>query len=171
MTDVKYPGTVINGVPVVATPAEIDITSADALGLALRKAAAYGPGPLVVDMTRTMFCDCSGLQALIAAHKRARADGRQVVLVIPSTTVLRVFAITGLDRVIPSFTSLDEALASAAATANGRRQQDDADTAPKTSQSGLAPAGELPGTVKCSPKEAQETFTRALASAVQVYGG
>jgi hypothetical protein len=39
-----------------------------------------------------------------------------VLLAIPSTTVLRVFAITGIDRVIPNFTSLDEALAAAAAT-------------------------------------------------------
>ena len=41
---------------------------------------------------------------------------------------------------------------------------------PTTSQRGLAPAGDLPGTLKRSSKEAQETFTRALASAVQAYG-
>jgi anti-anti-sigma regulatory factor len=48
---------------------------------------------------------------LIAAHKRAGAEGREVLLVIASTTVLRVFALTGMDRVIPNFTSLAEALA------------------------------------------------------------
>jgi ChaB protein len=41
---------------------------------------------------------------------------------------------------------------------------------PRTSRRGLMPAGELPGTLKRSPQEAQETFTRALASAVQAYG-
>jgi anti-sigma B factor antagonist len=119
VTDIWYPDTVINGVAVVATPAEIDVTSADALRSALLKAAANGHGTLVVDMTRTTFCDCSGMHALITAHKRARAEGREVLLVISGTAVLRVFAITGMDRVIPNFSSLDEALAAAAATANG----------------------------------------------------
>ena len=34
----------------------------------------------------------------------------------------------------------------------------------------LAPAGDLPGTVRRSSKEARETFAWALAGAVQVYG-
>jgi ChaB len=41
---------------------------------------------------------------------------------------------------------------------------------PKTSRHSLPPAGELPGSLKRSPKEAQDTFTRALARAVQAYG-
>ena len=171
MTDVRYSNTVINGVPVVATPAEIDITNADGLRSALLKAAANGHSAVVVDMTQTTFCDSSGLQTLLAAHNKAQAEGRQLLLVIPGTTVLRVIAITGLDRVIPNFTSLDDALAATAATANGHgRQQNDADAAPATSQRGLAPAGDLPGTLKRSSKEAQETFTAALARAVQAYG-
>ena len=119
MPDVRYPDTVINGVPVVATPAEIDITNADGLRAALINAAAAGPGAFVVDMTRTRFCDSSGMYTLFDAHKSARADGREVLLAIPAATVLRVFAITGMDLVIPIFASLDEALAEAAATANG----------------------------------------------------
>ena len=111
MTGTRYPEIVISGVPVVATPAEIDITSADELRSALLRADAGSPDTLVVNMSRTQFCDSSGLHALIAAHKRARAEGREVLLVIPDTPVLRVFAITGMDRVIPTFTTLDEALA------------------------------------------------------------
>lgn len=41
---------------------------------------------------------------------------------------------------------------------------------PKTSRYSLQPAGELPGTLQRSPKEAQEMFIKALASAVQAYG-
>jgi anti-sigma B factor antagonist len=111
MLDDRFPVELVEGVPVVATPEEIDITNADALRSALLKAAANGHGTLVVDMTQTRFCDCSGLNTLLAAHKRAEAEGHEVLLVIPSTTVLRVFAITGVDRVIPNFTSLPEALA------------------------------------------------------------
>jgi anti-sigma B factor antagonist len=103
----------VDGVPVVAAPEEIDITNAEALRSALLKAAANGHRTLVVDMTWTRFCDSSGLHALVAAHRRAEAEGREVLLVIPDTAVLRVFALTGLDRVIPNFTSLAEALADA----------------------------------------------------------
>jgi anti-sigma B factor antagonist len=121
---------VVGGVPVVAAPEEIDITNVETLRSALLKAAASRPGTLVVDMTRTQFCDSSGPHALAAAHKRAEAEGHEVLLVIPSAVVLRVFALTGVDRVIPNFTSLAEALARPAGTANGRsRQRNDGDIA------------------------------------------
>src|SRR6185369_13207386 len=107
-------------------PEEIDITNAEALRAALLQAAANGHDTLVVDMTRTQFCDSSGLHTLIAAHRRAEAEGREVLLVIPSTAVLRVFALTGMDTVIPNFTSLAEALAQAPAAANGHGRQRDA---------------------------------------------
>jgi anti-sigma B factor antagonist len=106
-----FPVELAGGVPVVAAPEEIDITNAEPLREALLTAAANGHRTLVVDLTRTRFCDCSGLHTLIAAHKRAQAEGGEVLLVIPGTAVLRVFAITGADRMIPAFTSLPEALA------------------------------------------------------------
>src|ERR1700749_4078827 len=120
MPDDSFPVKVAGGVQVVAAPEEIDITNAEALRSALLAAAADGPGTLVVDMTRTRFCDSSGLHALIAVHKRAGAEGREVLLVIPSAAVLPVFALIGMDMVIPNFTSLADALAQTAATANGR---------------------------------------------------
>jgi anti-sigma B factor antagonist len=125
MPEDKFPVEVVGGVPVVAAPEEIDITNAEALRSALIAAAADGHRTLVVDMTGTQFCDSSGLHTLIAAHKRAEAEGREVLLVISGTAVLRVFALTGMDRVIPNFTSLAEALAQAPATANGRSGQRD----------------------------------------------
>ena len=130
MPEDKFPVEVVGGVPVVAAPEEIDITNAEALRSALLTAAADGPGTLVVDMTATRFCDSSGLHTLIAAHKRAGAEGREVLLVIPDTAVLRVFALTAMDRVIPNFTTLAEALAQTAACPNGHsRQRDDGDAA------------------------------------------
>ncbi len=119
--DGTFPVEIIQGVPVVAAPAEIDITSAETLRAALLTAAASGHGTLVVDMTRTRFCDPAGLHTLIAAHKRARAERGQLRLVIPRAPVLRVFALTGVDRVIPNFTTGAEALAPPPATANSRR--------------------------------------------------
>jgi anti-sigma B factor antagonist len=130
MPDSSFLVDVVSGVPVVVAPEEIDITNAEALRSALLTAAASGPGTLVVDMTRTQFCDSSGPHALAAAHKRAEAEGREVLLVVPSAVVLRVFALTGVDRMIPNFTNLAEALTRSAGTANGRsRQRNDGDIA------------------------------------------
>ena len=80
----------------------------------------------MADLTRTRFCDSCGLHALLAAHKRAQAEGGELLLVISSTAVLRVFALTGIDRMIPNFTSLEEALAHTSANgSSGRPRPDD----------------------------------------------
>jgi anti-sigma B factor antagonist len=113
MQDDEFTFEVVNGVPVVAAPEEIDITNAPGLRSALLEASAHGRGTLVADLSHTRFCDSSGLHTLMAAHKRAQAEGGELLLVLRSTTVLRIFAITGIDRVIPNFTSLADALAQA----------------------------------------------------------
>jgi anti-sigma B factor antagonist len=119
MNDGSFPVELVRGVPVVALPAEIDITNAEELRSALLEAGTLGHGTLVIDMTGTRFCDSAGLHTLLAAHKRAQAEGGEVLLVIPATTVLRIFAIAGVDRLIPNFTSLDEALARTSANGSG----------------------------------------------------
>ena len=133
MQDGRFPLEMIDGVPVVAAPEEIDITNAPELRSALLEAAAAanGHGTVVADLSRTKFCDSSGLHALLAAHKRATAAGGDVLLVISGNAVLRVFTITGVDRIIPNFTSLEEALAQTSANgsngsngSNGYRRAD-----------------------------------------------
>jgi anti-sigma B factor antagonist len=103
------------GVPVVAAPEEIDITNAAGLRAALLQAAPLGNGTLVVDMSRTQFCDSAGLNVLVRAHKRTQADGGELLLVICGAAVLRIFAVTGIDHLIPIFPSLGQALTHTAA--------------------------------------------------------
>ena len=117
MPDVSGPSGVISAVPVVTAPEEIDITTAYALRAALAS-AVRGRASVVVDMTRTHACDTAGLHVLVRAHRRALAQGGELRLVIPSPIVRRLFAITGLDRVIRYFASLDEAFAQPPADAN-----------------------------------------------------
>jgi anti-sigma B factor antagonist len=92
MAGLEYPIEMVNGVPVVAASEEIDIGNADWLDAVLREAAARGRGTLVVDMTGTTFCESSGVGVLAQAHKRALAQGGELRLVMPtSTLVLRKF--------------------------------------------------------------------------------
>jgi anti-sigma B factor antagonist len=111
MRDARSPFEVVSGVPVVTAPKEIDIATTPALRSALLKAAARGHGTLVLDMTMTRFCDSSGLHTLLAAHKRAQDEGGSLLLISPARAIIRVLEVTGLNRLLPSFTSLDQALA------------------------------------------------------------
>jgi anti-sigma B factor antagonist len=125
MTEPGFPVRVTRGVPVVIAPEEIDITNAATLRAALLHAAAR-PGPaLVVDMTRTRFCDCAGLHALIGAHKRARAEGRHLRLAVTGAQVRRILALTAVDRLIPVCTSMGQTLTHPpAAPTMAAREQD-----------------------------------------------
>jgi anti-sigma B factor antagonist len=99
-------------------PAEIDIANAEQLRTVLLQAGRRGHARVVVDMTRTRYCDSAGFSALVAAHKWTLAEGGGLRLVIPADSrVLRIFTVVGLGRFIPRFGNLEEALPPGPATA------------------------------------------------------
>jgi anti-sigma B factor antagonist len=101
----------VNGVAVVSAPAELDTTTAEQLRTVLIDAGSHEHATVVVDMTRTQFCDSSGLSVLVRAHRRAVAEGGELRLVLPADgPVARVVTLTGLHRLFPCFGSLDQAL-------------------------------------------------------------
>ena len=117
MPGIRYP-LMINGVAVVTAPAEIDLATAEQLRTVLLDAGSHGHATVVLDMTRTRYCDCSGLSVLVRAHRRAVAEGGDLRLVLPADgAVVRVVTLTGLYRFILCFGRLDQALASGPAAA------------------------------------------------------
>lgn len=110
MPDIRFPVTLTGDVPVVSAPEEIDATNAEGLRTAMLKAAHLHP-VMVIDMSQTRFCDSAGLHALLTARRRASDQGGDLVLVLSGAAVLRLLAISGADRLIPNFATLDEALA------------------------------------------------------------
>ena len=115
MREISFPVEVIEGVPVVTAPEEIDLANAAGLQAALLETALLetaepGRAIVVVDMSRTRFCDSAGLNALVGANRRVRAEGGEVRLVIVAEAVARIVALTGVDRVVPIYASLEEAL-------------------------------------------------------------
>lgn len=97
--------------PVVITlPGEIDMGNADRVSEELN--AAFGPGVDVViaDMSGTRFCDTSGIQALVMAHKRAKASNTQFRVVAGPGEVRQVLEILHLDTVLAIYPRLDVAL-------------------------------------------------------------
>jgi len=101
----------VGGLPVVTAPEEIDIANSGQFRLALLAAAAQGP-TIVVDLSRTEFCDSSGLSVLVRALRRARAEGGELRLVVSTHAVRRIISVTGVGTIFSIFPSLDQALAS-----------------------------------------------------------
>jgi anti-sigma B factor antagonist len=95
---------------IVVLPAEIDISNAQRICDQLHAVFATGATVVVADLTSTVFCDTTGLHALVKAQRRAAAEGAQLRLVIsPGGPVHRVLELMGLDRLLPVFTSRDDA--------------------------------------------------------------
>jgi hypothetical protein len=76
--DVRYLRTMINGVPVVTTPAEIDTTTEDELQAVPREATSGRHPAVVLDMTGTGFCDSAGDNTLLGAYQQLEEEGRDL---------------------------------------------------------------------------------------------
>jgi anti-sigma B factor antagonist len=103
----------VNGVPVVRAAVEVDATNAQDLRSAIVAAITTGAERLIVDMGGTEFCDSTGLNVLVRAHKRLADGGGELLLVATEPTLLRIFKVTGMDTMFHLFASLDEALVAA----------------------------------------------------------
>jgi anti-sigma B factor antagonist len=99
-------------VAVAALAAEIDATNADEVRELLLTAVNQGATVLIADMSRTTFCDSAGMTSVVRAYRRANESGTKFRLVADSPSVLRVLEITGIDRLIETYQTLDEALGS-----------------------------------------------------------
>jgi anti-sigma B factor antagonist len=94
----------------VSLPAEVDMELALGVAADLGKVVADGAAVVVADMSATVFCDTSGVQALLAAHRRAQGTGAQLRVVAPSAAVRRVLELLEVDRVLAVYATLGEAL-------------------------------------------------------------
>lgn len=101
----------VNGVPVIRPDAEVDAANADHLRAAIAAAGGAGPRLLVIDMGGTAFCDSTGLNVLVRAHRRLEEAGGELRLVAREPTLLRIFAVTGMDSMFRIFGTLDAAVA------------------------------------------------------------
>jgi anti-sigma B factor antagonist len=117
----RFPVLWLGQAAVVSLPAEIDILLADQVREDLLSVLNRGPAALIVDMSRTTFCDSAGVHALVRAHKRAAASSADMRLVVTAPGVLRVLAITGVDRLIAVSASVSAALAAAGQPADGEK--------------------------------------------------
>lgn len=96
---------------IIEVGGEIDVYTAPKLREAIVAAVEAGHTRLVIDVQKVAFLDSTGLGVLVGALKRVRADGGSLDIVCTQERILKIFEITGLDKVFGLHTSIDEATA------------------------------------------------------------
>lgn len=100
-----------DGSCVVVLTGEHDLSSAPELTTALADSASAAA--TVVDLSETSFIDSAVLGVLIASHREAVADGRRWAMVVGAgsgAAVRRILELTGLDSVLPVYSTREDAL-------------------------------------------------------------
>jgi anti-sigma B factor antagonist len=98
-------------VAVVMLPAEVDIANSGEITDLLLAVLNTNVATLVADMTATTFCACDGVSALVRAYLRAADNGSEVRVAARAPLVRRLFALTGVDRLIQVFDTVEAATA------------------------------------------------------------
>ncbi|NLT49834.1 MAG: STAS domain-containing protein [Ignavibacteria bacterium] len=66
---------------------------------------------LVLDLSPVEYCDSSGLSAILLAYRLLQSNEGNIKLASPQKNVKSLIEISQLDRVLPIYNSVDEALA------------------------------------------------------------
>lgn len=136
---------------VVALPEHIGVSNAGQIREELLWVINRGAAELIADMTVTGSCDHAGADALVRAYRRAVISGTELRLVVAAQVVRRVLAVSGLDRLVSMYPSLEAATAArtpaavlrrpASAHANGHAPPDGATRASREHQAARAADG------------------------------
>jgi anti-sigma B factor antagonist len=93
----------------LALEGEVDVYTAPRLKEELVTIIEGGCEHIIVDLEHVSFIDSSGLGVLVGALRRARERDGAVRIVCTRENILKIFRITGLDKVFPIFSDVSEA--------------------------------------------------------------
>ncbi|CAN5198040.1 anti-sigma factor antagonist BldG [soil metagenome] len=97
---------------IIEVGGEIDVYTAPKLREAIVGAVDSGKVSLIVDVERVDFLDSTGLGVLVGALKRVRGEGGSLDIVCTHERLLKIFQITGLDKVFGLHSSVAAAIES-----------------------------------------------------------
>lgn len=93
---------------VVVLPDVIDVCTATRVAAQL---AVSGGSAVIIDMSATTLCDCAGVRAVVRAYQRAAESGAELRLVVTAALIRRIFDVTGVDRLLDLYPSVEAARA------------------------------------------------------------
>src|SRR3954469_20354066 len=100
------------GWQILTVRGEVDLSTTPRMRSQLTNLLSEGPPQLIVDLEGVRFLDSSGLGALVAALKLARSRSGELRLVCErQRSVRKVLEVTGLERVLERYDSVDAATA------------------------------------------------------------
>jgi anti-sigma B factor antagonist len=96
--------------PVLITVAgELDFSTAADLRDVIRD-VHFTPVGVVIDLTDVLYCDSTGITVLVTASQQARSAGSPLALAGLSDNLQRVFGIAGLNEILSSYPTVDQAV-------------------------------------------------------------
>jgi anti-sigma B factor antagonist len=101
-------------VAVIELKGEVDLYTCPELKDELLRVIGDGAILVVVDLTETTFIDSTGLGVLIRGVERLTTEDGRLAVVCIDPNMVKVFEVTGLDRVFTIYSTREEALAQVA---------------------------------------------------------
>ena len=97
------------GVAVVSIGGEIDLSTAPAFEAAIAGALDDDPPVLVIELSEVSFMASVGLRILAATHEKV-SKSAQVAIVANNAATNKPIQLTGLDKIVSTYSTLDDAL-------------------------------------------------------------
>lgn len=89
-----------NGIARLLLTGELDLATAPMIEEQMALVEADGANGVLLDLRDLTFVDSTGLYAFVRAWKRATANGHAFAVVAATSTVNRVFKLTGIDAIL-----------------------------------------------------------------------
>jgi anti-sigma B factor antagonist len=100
----------VGGVPVVELEGEIDLSTSAIFKETVYQVIESGHKDVIIDLNELEFMDSTGLGVLVAALKKTTMEGGSIRLICNKRNILKVFTITGLDKVFSIYANLQPGL-------------------------------------------------------------
>ena len=98
------------GIPVIKLMGEVDLSTSPAFKDKVYEIIESGKSDVVIVLDGLEFMDSTGLGVLVAALKKTSMEGGRIRLVCSRRNIMKVFTITGLDKVFPIYDNLQRCL-------------------------------------------------------------
>ena len=95
---------------VVVLSGEMDIVEAPPVILRLRELLARGKGPVILDVHDLTYIDSVGLSVLLSTSTHLQREGRTLSAVGSHGIFKRILHVSQMDRQIPCYSTVEEAL-------------------------------------------------------------
>ncbi|HKX17700.1 MAG TPA: STAS domain-containing protein [bacterium] len=100
----------VDGTACLVLSGELDLVSVATFRAHLTMAGHAARG-IVLDLRNLRYLDSTGINALLEAHRTLSPSGRRMAMVASSPLVHKVLSVLAIESIIPSFETLDAALA------------------------------------------------------------